>query len=1200
MAEMNFTPAQADAISCDGGSVIVSAAAGSGKTRVLVERVIRRLTDRTKPVDADRLLIVTFTRAAAEEMRSRISAAIEKKLVEEPENLLLRRQQLLIANADICTIHSFCSRIIRENFFALDLDRDFRIANEGETELLKNRLLSELIEEYYTKNDPAFRLLSSLLSETRTDKRLEKALLSVYESSRAHPFPDKWLMQSASFYDPSVPVEKTIYAAVAFRLLSQAAENISYQLSQAEEVITGNPAFCTGAATCAENRLTYLQSFFERLKAAEKEGSWNSLHECITSYSPPSYRKPTSKKNPASEEECSIVRGCFDGIDRAMTGSLIQIFGVSGESYRHDTEQLYPAVLCMCDMLSEFDSRYLDAKKDRGVLDFSDLEHQLLRLLVSEKDGVPEKTELAYALSAHYDEIMVDEYQDTNETQEFIFRCLSRDESNLFVVGDVKQSIYRFREAMPEIFKKRRKASVPYDRDAPAFPARIILDRNFRSRAGVIGSINYVFRTIMSEQVGELEYDSDEELTAGAVYPETDEPENELHLLTGYAPSDDDTAEDDDATACEREAMYIAGLIKQMIAEKRTVTENGRLRPVSYGDFAVLMRFISTNGQVYADILNRSGVPAYIDKPYSLFGCYEVNLALSLLKVTDNPLQDIPLLSLMLCPVFGFTPDELSELRCEYDSRLLYNRLLACISDDKPADPRLKEKCTAFMGFLSEMRRLSVTLPVSRLLDRFFVRTGFRSVICAMENGGIRIKNLKKLMSFINDYEGSGKRSLTEFVRHIGFLEENGTDISVGDTAPADSVRIMSVHHSKGLEFPVCILAGLSGKGNTFTDEVITHSDLGLGFKTIEPDTMLKFNTLQRNVISACKAQEEKSEAMRVLYVAMTRAKEKLISIISIRSVTDDGAAKKLQKLSSAIRVSDGRISPYTVENYTTLADWLLLCALVHPDMKELRELAGIKTPVLPTSSSWRLVLADNVVSTGGTDLSAGSDIQASVDTELLSLINRRFAERYAHQSRTVIPSKVSASTLVHNDMQLYHIAESRPAFMQQNNMTGAEKGTAMHLFLQHADLDKLTEQPEAEISRLLEERYITPEQAAVIKSEDIARFTGSDTYRCMVTADKRYTEYRFTVNISAGEVDESYPEDERVILQGAIDCLLINKDGIIIIDYKTDKVKTTDELVRRYSRQLKLYRQAAVELFDLPVVRCIIYSVTLAEETDV
>ena len=357
MAEMNFTPAQSDAISCDGGSVIVSAAAGSGKTRVLVERVIRKLTDSEHPVDADRLLVVTFTRAAAEEMRSRISAALEKKLLKEPESLLLRRQQLLVANADICTIHSFCSRIIRENFFALDLDRDFRIAGEGEAELLKNRIMSELIEEYYRENKEGFRLLSSLLSESRTDKRLEKALLSVYESSRSHPFPWKWLSESAAFYDPSVPVGKTVFAAVGFSLLSQALENISYHLDQAEQVISGNPAFCTGTMTCGENRLTYLQGFAGALRNAEKNADWNELHKCITGYAPPSYRKPTSKKQPASEEECIIVKSSFDGIDKAVNGKLMQVFGISAESYEDDTRLLYPAVLCMCSLLTNFDGR---------------------------------------------------------------------------------------------------------------------------------------------------------------------------------------------------------------------------------------------------------------------------------------------------------------------------------------------------------------------------------------------------------------------------------------------------------------------------------------------------------------------------------------------------------------------------------------------------------------------------------------------------------------------------------------------------------------------------------------------------------------------------------------------------------------------------------------------------------------------------
>ena len=1201
MSDLKFTPAQQDAIEARGGSIIVSAAAGSGKTRVLVQRVIKQLTDKEHPVDADKMLIVTFTKAAAEEMRSRISAAIEELLISEPDNNLLRRQQLLLANSDICTIHSFCSRMIRENFYMLDINQDFRIASEGESEILKNRVMSEIIERKYAENTEGFKILSELLSDSRSDSHMEKSLLSVYESSSAHPFPDMWLDIAEEFYDPEIPLMKTVFAGIALDVLSSALAFIRGRLDEAAGVIENNEAFCTGTSTCGMNKLTYLKNFSSGLEAAALEKDWDKISECVSSFKKHPYRKPSGKKNFAAEEECNIVKGCFDNIEETILKELIPLFAIKEYEYIRDVKTVYPAVICMCDILKEFDSQFFEAKKERGILDFSDLEHLMINLLVEKNESGMKKTDFAKSISEQYECIMVDEYQDTNETQECIFRFISRDEQNLFVVGDVKQSIYRFREAMPEIFKKRRKSSVLYDRSNPCFPAKIILDKNFRSREGIIDSINFVFRCIMSEQVGEIDYNDEEKLTAGAEYPQAADPETEVHLLdlsslrnTG---SDDDEAQD--AGVYETEAAYIARRIKRMVSEKQTITDSGIQRRVNYGDFAVLMRYLSSNGQTYVDVLNKFGVPAYIDKPYSLFNCYEVNVAISLLKITDNPMQDIPMLSVLLCPVFGFTADELSELKANYKGRSIYNRLVLCTKNKSEQNLNLYGKCKNFIAALSELRRLSVILKSSELFEYFIEKTAFASVISAMDNGNIRLRNLKKFMSFIMDYESSGKRKLTDLMRHISYLEENGTEISAGDSAPADSVKIMSIHHSKGLEFPVCILAGLFSKGSNISDEILCHNDLGLGFKTIDRDNMLKFNTLQRNIIKYCKDKEEQSEAMRVLYVAMTRAKEKLLAVISINSRSSDGFEKKLNKLASMINIVDGRISPYTAQSGSSLADWLLMCALVHPDMKALRDDANAdQLEIIPTKSRWSYY---KVRSFENEEKTAEEPSHVyKPDEEILDFLKKRFSQNYQYSERTLVPSKVSASTLVHSDMQLYHIAEARPAFMQENSMTGAEKGTAMHTFLQYADFDRLIASPEKEIERVRSEGFISQEQSDVIKTEDIKKFTQSSIYSHLCRAEKIYREYRFTVNIKASDVDRAFTCDENVILQGAMDCLIIEDDGMIVVDYKTDKVKNIETLSERYSKQLVLYKKAAEQLFELPVKKCVIYSVYRGEEIEI
>ena len=1195
MSEMNFTPAQQDAIDAFGGSVIVSAAAGSGKTRVLVQRVIRLLTDPEAPIDADRLLIVTFTKAAADEMRSRIADAIEKKLFYEPNNSLLRRQQVLVANADICTIHSFCSRIIRENFYLLDVDQDFRIITEGEAAVLRRRILSEIIEEMLAKKEQGFIALSEVLSSSRSDRNIEKTLLDVYDRARSHPFPDMWLDTAVGYYSPEIPLENTVYAMVALSKAEEALKDMRSVLAEAAGVIENNPAFCADTAAAGKKKLDYLSGFVSDLGEGIKNRDWDSISDSINSFAKFKYIKPRSKKLPVSEEELLIVQNAFDYIDNTVKNDLKPIFGISRGSYQEATEQLFPAVLSMCCVLKEFDSRYFQAKKERGVLDFSDLEHLMLKLLINFTDNGPEKTSFAQTLSAQFDQIMVDEYQDTNETQEHIFRFLSRDETNLFVVGDIKQSIYRFREAMPEIFKRRRSSSTLYDRSSPVFPAKIILDRNFRSREGIIDSVNFVFHTIMSEKVGEIEYNDEEKLTVGAVYPETDESSTEIHLMDIEAQDDD---ADDEDNLYQREARYIASMIKEKVSSGMLIKDGDKQRPATYGDFAVLMRFISTHGQEYADVLNSCGIPAYIDKPYSLFGCYEVNILISLLKAIDNPLQDIPMLAVLISPVFGFTADDLADLRNGYEGKMIFNRLCRCCEDEN-ADADLKSKCVYFCEAFEKLRRLSVTVSSGRLLDCFFEMTGYASIISAASNGGIRMHNIRKFTGFVNDYEKSGRSSLADLVRHINYLEENGTDITAEDTAPVNSVRIMTVHHSKGLEFPVCILAGMNSKGNSDSDEVICHAGLGFGMKKLDREDFTKYNTLQRNVISAFKADEEISEAMRVLYVALTRAKEKIIAVISYPKLAADSIEKKIASLASAISMSGGRISPLTVVSASSLADWMMMCALVHPDMDELRRDAGRSfLPTLPTASRWeyhrvRAIPSDNAAK-------ETAEACAEYDSGLCRLLQERSEYVYAHQQRTGILSKVSASALVHNDTLDYHIAVSRPAFMQESSLTGAEKGTAVHTFLQYADFSALESGYEAELERLTEGGFLSPQQAEAVEKNDIAGFVGSSIYKHIKSCDKLLREYRFTVNIAASDIDPEYPDDESVILQGAIDCMIFEPDGIIIVDYKTDKVHSMSELKSRYARQLQLYKKAADQLFDIPVKKCCIYSIHLADETDI
>ncbi|MDD6489333.1 MAG: helicase-exonuclease AddAB subunit AddA [Clostridia bacterium] len=1205
MSKMNFTPSQEDAINAKGGAILVSAAAGSGKTRVLVERVIRRLTDEENPIDADRFLIVTFTNAAANEMKKRISDAIDDRLAKDPDNTELRRQQLLLPRANISTVHSFCSNIIRENFYVLNVNQDFRIAEDSETAAMKNRVMSDIIEEMYAQKSGEFRLLSSILSGTKSDSGLEKAILDVYEKSLAHPFPEQWIAESVEFYNPDIKISDTIFAKKALEYIKSVIEYLQMLLDESYEIISANQFFECGKDSSGINSYHLGKNFIESLNDAVGTGQWSEVSDCVLSYTKLPYRTSTSKKFEVSQEEKDIVKNCFDSINKTVEEKLQPLFSFTEEIYHNDAEQLYPVMQCLQKILTEFNKRYEQAKNEKGILEFSDLEHLMIKLLIKQTDSGYEKTDFARNISKRFDEIMIDEYQDTNEIQELIFRAVSDDGKNIFVVGDVKQSIYGFREAMPEIFIRRREKASLYDRNNPQFPAKIVLDKNFRSRESVIDSVNYVFNLLMSKRVGDIDYNDEEKLVMGATYPEKKDTEFELHIINADKNSSENS-ENDDLSKDEKEARHIVDIINDMFKNGTTVTEKDGERPIQYSDICILLRNKSSHASVFSKVLNENGIPTHTDKSNSLFECYEVNVALSFLKIVDNPLQDIPLLSIMMSSVVGFTADDLAVIRKHknqplYKSVYLAARPFIKYSDSEENSDTEKEtltdeeiivgkKCAVFIDELAYYRKLSVTVTVSKLLDVFFERTSYIEAVSAMKNGKIRVQNIRKMMNFIRNYE-SGSSGLTGFIRFLTHVEESGSSITADDTAPADSVSIMTIHHSKGLEFPVCIMASTASKGGGDKDAIHCHSQLGIGIKTIDTENMLKFSTFQRTVIDNENLHKDKCEALRVLYVAMTRAKEKLIVISSLKST-------ELNKIAKTLKVKDGKILPYNVENANTIAELIVMCALLHPSMSELRKDAGAENiTTVPSKSDWKYLRVGNIQNS---ITETTEEYTEQIDNNFMEFLKTRFQQKYSDQSRTLIPSKVSASALAHNDSKFDFVAITRPAFMQEKKMTGTERGTAMHEFLQYADFIKIKDDTESEKQRILKEGFMSSEQINALNNDDINKFTQSELFSRMLNSEKLYKEYRFTVNIPAKDIDENADCDDSVILQGAIDCIFTENGELVIVDYKTDRVKDISELADRYSKQLKLYKNAAEQVFEMPVRECIIYSLHLGKQTTI
>lgn len=1244
------TPAQEAAINAEGGAVIVSAAAGSGKTRVLVQRVIRLLTAE-HPLEADRLLMLTFTNAAADEMKSRISREIYKLIEENPENAFYRRQQLLLAGADICTIDSFCGKAVRESFYRLGISHDFRISGAGESEEISRRILSEMIEEYYKtpergelsddeyaalcRRHETFQLLAMLLTGTKLDSGLEDELLEAYRKYISHSFPQQWIQNAINAYDPAVSCDENKAACYLAECIRPLVKSMRAQLDTARllrqdiidegEVLTKKKPL--KKYTVPLEAMDYFENIMLRLEEifSSPAPGLGSIAEAVRDF-----EKPRLSRRKDDSPELARATAALIDFSEIVIKEIMPLAAYTGEAYTKGNERLFPVIKLLNEFLREFDEKFFAAKCEHNILDFSDLERLMISMLYEpDENGEMKTTSFAAEMAAKYDVIMVDEYQDTNEIQESIFKAISRNGENLYVVGDVKQSIYRFRDAKPSIFRERCSSAIKYNEEQKLFPALILLDRNFRSRRGIIDSVNYIFSLLMSEESGDIEYNEDHRLDFGADYPERDEPETELHVYS-YGGADGEGSEENDRDTAE--AAYCAELIKRAVEEEKwTVTENGQLRQVKYGDFCILMRAVSGNAQTYATQLHLAGIPACTAADSDLLGHYEVLAAVSYLKILNNPLSDIDLAASLLCPVFGFSPDELAVLRLTKGKRRsLYKRLR--LAEEEELGSELYSKVQSFLGLYDELRTLAVTMPSDKLTALFFERTGFISVMGAMPDGAARVRNLRRLLSFIGSYEASTGSGLCGLVRHISYLEENGKGITVKDGQSADAVRIMTIHRSKGLEFPICILAGTGRKSPSDRRRARYHSELGIGLRDMDPERLVRFPTMQFKAIDAACSNEEKSEQLRVLYVALTRAREKLIMLTGVPVSGESSEEKELSRrkylrgIASKIEYDSttGHLSPRSVRGCTTYAQWLLMCAMLSGDMKELRNEACIfspgeepedsmpfdevELPALECGSRWKYL---NGTAKKSAAQASQPQTQTPVsDPELMKLLRERFASEHTDIT-TLIASKVSASMLAHKGSTLEFAAAAKPAFARSAGVSPTERGTATHMFLQYADFGSLMNgSGNAERERIVSQGMMSPEQAELVSDESIRAFAESSICKRAVQAVSCLREYRFTVKLPASVIIENDPllsdvenrdmisaKGAETILQGAVDLIIEEDDGIVIVDYKTDHVKDPSELLSSYGVQLRLYREAVSQLFDKPVSECIIYSLYMGKE---
>ena len=1187
MSAVKWTPNQLDAIKAREGAVLVSAAAGSGKTAVLVERVIDMITDPENPVDADRFLVVTYTRAAAAEMKDRIAARIDELLKNDPKNRELHRQQLLLSRAKISTIHSFCSDLAREFFYSLDIPADFRIADEQELSILKEAAINNVFERKYNENSEDFINTLEAFSSVRDDSAFKKVVLKLYEFLRSHPFPEIWLEEKAAMFNPELQPDETQWGKV---VLSHACMTVGFMKNISDlsiKMLSDEPKLLEAKfGQCIYNDA----EFIDTLKQYVEEGKWDSIGYTISNYSFGTLSTPKGFK----DNYTKMVIAAYRDTIKKITSELNNIFSINSEECRREIGELAPIVKCLFEIIKSFGEEYSMLKREKSAADFSDLEHWTLKLLVRITENGIVTTNIAKEVSSRFDYVMVDEYQDVNNIQDTIFKAVSDNDRKLFVVGDVKQSIYRFRQAMPEIFIRRKNRYKPYSRENEQYPAKIILDRNFRSRKGVTNAVNFVFQNLMSEQVGDIDYTEEEKLVPQADYDQDSGKEVSYHLL-GVKNSESKNKDAD-------EARYIGRLINEL-KQTEYVYEKGSRRKPEYSDFCILLRGVKGRANIYSEELKKLGIPSVSEISDSFFERKEIRIIMSLLQIIDNPVRDIPLAAVMLSPIFGFTPDDLAAIRTNSPKGSLYAAILHESANEN-------EKVKSFVEALDEFRRIAIELPTDELINKIYAETSFPEIVSAEDEGEYRRKNLRLLTVYAKSYEESGYRGLGGFVRFIDKLREQGGNLESAKRPThinGGAVRIMTIHKSKGLEFPFCIVAGLSHKINSdLSGEVLLHNELGIGIKEKDKQRFCKYTTMPREAVSLEIKRNEMSEELRVLYVALTRAREKLILVTTV-SDTTDYLSKVAEKLAF-----DERITPYSVSSAKSLGDWLAQCVLVHPCSAELRKTAGYTGGFSHIQAKqWDIHIVEDINELYKQDNSEQTEYETTEDNnvdesvrekakaEYKEFIERSLTAEYKYRELTTIPMKVSASALSHRETEKYFRAVSKPDFLRDKKISGAQKGTAMHNFVQYCDFKKASCDIDSEVQRLVERGFITEAQADCLDKESLKSFFDSDLMKRILSSENTEREYRFTVEIPAGVADStliSPYSEEPIILQGAVDCMFEENGKIVIIDYKTDKVSSLAELEEMYYKQLDLYKMAVEQITGKVVAECLLYSFKLGE----
>jgi ATP-dependent helicase/nuclease subunit A len=1155
MSEFSPTPSQKEAVETRGGAVLVSAAAGSGKTRVLTQRLMSYLTDKNDPKDIDSFLVITFTRAAAAELRSRIMDGIGRALAEDPENRRLRRQSALCQRAQIGTIHAFCQSVLRENCHLIGLPPDFRVADDDRAAAMKQSAMERVMDARYEDMDahPGFALLCDTVGAGRDDARLSALALNLHEKMQCHARPEKWAREQAEALKLT-GVADAGQTPWGRELMCAAGDTAEYWAGEMEKLVSdmsGDAKMAAAYAASFADTAAALRDFRRALNE-----TWDRARE----FSAIPFPRLGSLRDPADPELAERVKARREECKKAAK-SMGEQFAQPSEKLLRELAASAPAMEALLELVTDFDRAYSADKRRAGLVDFSDLEHLTAQLLTDE-DGAP--TELSREIAERYTEIMVDEYQDVSEVQDAIFRAVSRDGKNLFMVGDVKQAIYRFRLADPAIFIQKYNSFRPAADAAPGEPRLVLLRENFRSRREIIDGANSVFSSCMSRALGEVTYDDGAALRQGAKY-EGEVPVPEITLIDTAADPGDDEAPD----KVRAEANYAAGMIRKLINSGAQVEENGAARPMDYGDVCILLRSANAVGGVYRRALEEQGIPVSSGQGGGFFTSVEVSSVMSILAVTDNPRQDVPLIAALRSPAFGFTPDQLTEIRASDRDADFYTALVKAAETD--------QKCSEFLQKLSEFRKAAPDMELGEFVWHVYNQLDLMALCSAMPDGEARRQNLMLLLEYARKYEATGYRGVHRFTEWMRRLADRGEEPGAADSGE-NGVRIMSIHKSKGLEFPAVFLCDTGRQFNKqdSRDTVLVHPQLGLGPKVTDLERHVEYPSLARLAIKRRAERETLSEEMRLLYVAVTRARERLFITAGMKD-----PQTKLEKLCAAV---SNPMPAEVLAAASSPAQWLIYAAMAGK--------GEIKLTVAGTEEDSAAAEPSETDSAGETDDAARTEL------------GRRLSFRYPREAAVEMPAKVTAtelkSRLSPSDEEAAPMLPERrgefrePDFMREDKpLTGARRGTATHAALQYMDFSAAAGPGGAasEVEKLRRAGLLSDAEAQSVDVGALERLVESETGRGIMGAKKLEREFRFSVLLPA---EEFFPggEGEETLLQGAVDCWYDTPEGLVIVDYKTDRVteKTVDERAEFYAPQLRAYALALTAVTGRPVMRTVLY----------